>query len=145
MAKQNTFFTEKKSIKTIDRLRISYLVITILFFIITEMGRNIYRPFIYSNDINDYGIADSIGNSGGIVVQIFFSLLILNSQKKKVFNVVGFITIGYILYELLQPYLPRGVFDWKDIYGTLIGGVLSLIIWLTLSKVIRNKVIYTFK
>ena len=35
MAKQNTFFTEKKSIKTIDRLRISYLVITILFFITT--------------------------------------------------------------------------------------------------------------
>ena len=55
-------------------------------------------------------------------------LAILNSPRKKVFRVIGFIVIGYILYEILQPYLPRGVFDWKDIYGTLIGGVISLFI-----------------
>ena len=108
----------------------------------TEIGRNIYRPFIYSNNIDDYGIADSIGNSGGIIVQIFFSLALLNSPSKKVFNVIGFIVIGYILYEILQPYLPRGVFDWKDIYGTLIGGVISLFVLFIVKKIVKNKVIY---
>ncbi|HEY9114763.1 MAG TPA: hypothetical protein VIN10_08675 [Bacteroidales bacterium] len=145
MEKNNNFFTDKASIKTIDSKRIIYFVIAVLFFFMTEMGRNIYRPYIYSNNIDDYGIADSIGNSGGIIVQIFFLLAILNSPRKKVFRVVGFIVIGYILYEILQPYLPRGVFDWKDIYGTLIGGVISLIILFFIKKIVKNKVIYVFK
>ena len=142
MEKNNNFFTDKESIKTIDSKRIIYFLIAVLFFFLTEIGRNIYRPFIYSNNIDDYGIADSIGNSGGIIVQIFFMLAILNSPRKKVFHVIGFIVIGYILYEILQPYLPRGVFDWKDIYGTLIGGVISLLILLFIKKIVKNKVIY---
>jgi len=145
MGKTNNFFTDKASIKTIDSKRIIYFVIAVIFFFLTEIGRNIYRPFIYTNNINDYGIADSIGNSGGIIVQIFFSLVLLNSPSKKVFNVIGFIVFGYILYEILQPYLPRGVFDWKDIYGTLIGGVISLFVLLFVKKMVKNKVIYEFK
>ncbi len=145
MEKNNNFFTDKESIKTIDSKRIIYFLIAVLFFFLTEIGRNIYRPFIYSNNIDDYGIADSIGNSGGKIVQIFFMLAILNSPRKKVFHVIGFIVIGYILYEILQPFLPRGVFDWKDIYGTLIGGVISLIVLLLIKKIVNNKVIYEFK
>jgi len=145
MEKHNNFFTDKASIKTIDSKRIIYFVIAVLFFFLTEIGRKIYRPFIYSNNIDDYGIADSIGNSGGIIVQIFFMLAILNSPRKKVFRVIGFVVIGYILYEILQPYLPRGVFDWKDIYGTLIGGVISLFVLFFIKKIVKNKVIYEFK
>ena len=145
MEKHNNFFTDKVSIKTIDSKRIIYFVIAVLVFFLTEIGRNIYRPFIYTNHIDDYGIADSIGNSGGIIVQIFFMLAILNSPRKKVFRVIGFIVIGYILYEILQPYLPRGVFDWKDIYGTLIGGVISLCVLFFIKKGVKNKVIYQFK
>ena len=82
MKKENNFFTNSTSIKTFDFLRITYLIIAVLFFFITEAGRKIYRPYIYSSNIDDYGIADSIGNSGGIIVQIFFSLAILNSPSK---------------------------------------------------------------
>lgn len=142
---KNNFFTNKTSIRTIDSKRIIYFVIAVIFFFLTEIGRNIYRPFIYTNNIDDFGIADSIGNSGGIIVQIFFMLAILNSPRKKVFRVIGFIVIGYILYEILQPYLPRGVFDWKDIYGTLIGGVISLFVLISIKKVVKNKVVYVFK
>ena len=145
MEKHNNFFTDKAAIKTIDSFRVIYFVIAVLFFFLTEIGRNIYRPYIYSNNIDDYGIADSIGNSGGIIVQIFFMLAILNSPRKKVFRVIGFVVIGYILYEILQPYLPRGVFDWKDIYGTIIGGVISLFILFFIKKIVKNKVIYVFK
>ena len=144
MKKNKNFFTDKGSIKTIDRKRIIYLVITILFFILTEVGRKIYRPYIYSNKLEDFGIADSIGNLGGIFVQIYFSLAILNSPKKKGFNVIGFIVVGYIVYEIIQPYLPRGVFDWKDVYGTIIGGVISTLILIAINKFVNNKVIYRF-
>ncbi|NOZ45408.1 MAG: hypothetical protein GXO79_01350 [Chlorobi bacterium] len=142
MANSNNFFTDKNAIKTIDLFRVIYIIVAILAFLLTEAGRYIYRPYIYNNGINDFGIADSIGNLGGIVVQIFFMLAILNSQRKKVFNVIGFVTIGYIIYEILQPYLPKGVFDWKDIYGTFIGGVVSLFIWFIINKLFENKVIY---
>jgi hypothetical protein len=145
MKNKNNFFIDIAAIKTIDSKRIVYFVIAVLFFFITEMGRNIYRPYIYANHINDYGIADSIGNLGGIIVQIFFMLAILNSPKNKALRVIGFIVIGYIIYEILQPFLPRGVFDFKDIYGTLIGGVIALFVLLIIQKLIKNKVFYVFK
>ncbi len=144
MANSNNLFTDKNAIKTIDLFRVIYIIVAILAFLLTEAGRYIYRPYIYNNGINDFGIADSIGNLGGIVVQIFFMLAILNSPRKKVFNVIGFVTIGYIIYEILQPYLPKGVFDWKDIYGTFIGGVVSLFIWFIINKLFENRVIYNF-
>ena len=101
-----------------------------------------YRPYIYANDINDYGLADSMGNLGGIVVQIYFSLAVLNVSKNKGLVVIGFIVVGYILYEIVQPYLPKGVFDWKDIYGTVLGGAVSLLLWLLINWLVKNKVYY---
>ncbi len=142
MKSSENFFTDSNAINTIDLYRIIYSVITVLAFILTEIGRNIYRPFIYTNRINDYGIADSIGNSGGIIVQIFFMLTFLNSPPPKVFRVIGFVTTGYILYEILQPYLPKGVFDIKDIYGTLAGGVICGLLWLLINKTVKNKTLY---
>ncbi|MCA6079114.1 hypothetical protein [Fulvivirga sedimenti] len=143
--KENNFFTDKQSFKTIDSKRIVYFLISVLFFFLTEIGRKVYRPFIYRNEIDDFGIADSIGNSGGIIVQIFFTMAILNSPEKKSIRVVLFLVLGYILYEIVQPYLPRGVFDWKDIYGSVIGGILAVIILLIVKKTIKNNVIYEFK
>jgi hypothetical protein len=119
-------------------LRLVYAATAIGAFFLTEVGRRIYRPYIYENGINDFGIADSMGNLGGIVVQIFLSLAILNSQKSKAFNVIGFLVAGYILYEIVQPYLPRGVFDWKDIYGTIIGGIVSALLVALLRLVVKH-------
>ena len=145
MKNYTNFFIDENSLRTIDTFRIVYLLTSVFWFLLTEAGRNIYRPFIYANKINDFGIADSIGNSGGIIVQIFFMLAILNSSRKKVFRIIGFVVVGYILYEIIQPYLPRGVFDWKDIYGTLVGGVIALLIFLLINKLIKNnKVFYRF-
>ena len=131
-------FTDGESIRTIDVLRLVYAAIAVLAFFVTEAGRTIYRPYIYETGIADFGIADSIGNLGGIVVQVFASLALLNSQKSKAFNVIGFLVAGYILYEIAQPYLPRGVFDWKDIYGTVIGGIVSVLLVVLLRVIIRR-------
>ena len=114
-------------------------------FVLTETGRYLYRPYIYNNKINDFGIADSIGNSGGIIVQIFFSLALVNSTKKKGVRLIGFLTFGFIFYEIIQPFLPKGVFDWQDIYGTLIGGSIGLFLFLLIQKMIKqNKIIHRF-
>ena len=137
-------FTDKEAFRTIDRFRIIYLVAAILAFILTELGRFVYRPYIYNNDINDFGIADSMGNLGGIVVQLFLSLALLNSRKIQTIRVFAFIIGGYIIYEILQPFLPKGTFDWKDIYGTLIGGAFSFLIWWMIVSFVKNKVYFKF-
>jgi hypothetical protein len=131
-------FTDREALRTVDVLRLLYAAVAVGAFFVTEVGRNIYRPYIYETGINDFGIADSIGNLGGIVVQVFISLALLNSQKSKAFNVIAFLVAGYILYEILQPYLPRGVFDWKDIYGTLIGGFVSFVLVVLLRLIVRD-------
>lgn len=123
-------------------LRLAYAAIAIGAFLLTEAGRNIYRPYIYETGINDLGLADSIGNLGGIVVQVFVSLALLNSRKTKAFNVIGFLVAGFILYEIIQPYLPKGVFDWKDIYGTIIGGIICALLVVLLRLAINpNRVL----
>ena len=145
MGNSNNFFIDKEQIRTIDYSRIVYFISFLVSFFLTEIGRKIYRPFIYENDINDFGLADSVGNSGGIIVQIFFGLAILNSSYKKGFRLIGLFVIGYILYEVVQPYLPRGVFDLKDVYGTLLGGFVGLLIYLLIHALLkRNKVLYKF-
>jgi hypothetical protein len=135
-------FTDREAFRTIDLFRLLYAVTAVVAFLLTEAGRNVYRPYIYEHGINDLGIADSMGNLGGIVVQIFFSLAILNSQKKKAFNVIGFLVAGYILYEIVQPYLPKGVFDWKDIYGTIIGGAISVAYLLLLLMIVKENQVF---
>ena len=138
-------FTDKDNLKTVDNYRISYLTIFISSLLITEIGRNIYRPFIYNNNINDFGIADSIGNLGGIIAQVFLGFLIFNPPKNKGFRLILFYIIGYIMYEIIQPILPRGVFDWKDIYGTIIGGVIGLVLFHLIHLVIKkHKPIFKF-
>jgi len=137
---------DKERLRTIDTKRILYFLITIFSFLFTEAGRYIYRPFIYENNINDYGLADSIGNWGGILVQIFFGLTIINPSFKLGLRIIEIIVIGYIIYEILQPYLPKGTFDWLDIYGSLIGGFIGLILYYLIHKTVsNNKIIYQFK
>lgn len=145
MITERNFFIDKERIRTIDTFRVTYFLLSLFFFLLTEIGRNIYRPFIYENHIDDFGIADSIGNLGGILVQIFFGLAIFNSQLIKSIRLITCFILGYILYEIIQPILPRGVFDWRDIYGTLIGGIIAVLLLILLHKVIKkNRIIYKF-
>jgi hypothetical protein len=127
----------------VDVLRLVYLGVAAAAFVLTEVGRSVYRPFIYESGIHDFGIADSIGNLGGIVVQIFVSLALLNSRGRKAFHVIGFLMVGYVLYEIVQRYLPRSVFDAKDIYGTVIGGMIAAALLLALRRIVRpNRVLF---
>ncbi len=145
MKSADNFFLDKEKLRTIDTLRITYFVIFLFSFGLTEIGRFVYRPFIYENNINDFGIADSMGNLGGIIVQIFFGLALVNSTKKKGLRLIAFFIIGYIFYEAIQPILPKGVFDWQDVYGTIIGGLIATIMFLLLQKFNKkNYIIHRF-
>lgn len=95
-------------------------------FVLTEIGRKVYRPYIYSNDIFDFWIADTIGNFTGTIAIIFFDFAGVNPKYKqgRIFLII--ITLGLIAYELVQYILPgTNTCDWKDIIATLIAGLIS--------------------
>lgn len=142
---KSSYFLDKENIKRFDTFRLIYSAIFLISFGLTEIGRYIYRPFINENNIYDFGIADSMGNLGGIIVQIFFGIAVFNSTKKKGVRLICFFIIGYILYEITQLFLPKGVFDWKDIYGTIVGGIVGLILFLIIHKIFKkNRIFYKF-
>ena len=138
-------FTSTEKLRTIDTRRVIYVVALILAFVVTEIGRHVYRPIIYQNDINDFGLADSIGNMGGIIAQVFLGLALMNPNLKQGFRVIGFLIIGYIFYEIVQPILPKGTFDWKDVFGTILGGVLAGIVFFMIQKYFKkNRILFKF-
>ena len=121
------FFTKERLLKK-NPLRFAYLIGFASFFVMTEIGRKLYRPYIYRMHIDDCGIADTIGNSLGTLTQIFLYLGLANATKGQSYRIIAFVTLGYIGYELVQPYLPRGTFDWKDVFATLGAGILAAVV-----------------
>ena len=111
-----------------DMVRGAFLCVSVLAFIVTELGRHVYRPYVRAHSISDFGLAGSIGNLGGIVVQIFLMLAVMNPTRKQSYRLAAFLSVGYIVYEFLQPILPRGTFDWNDVFATLIGFCISTLI-----------------
>lgn len=130
---------DKNRLFIIDNKRIAFFLIFVFMFFITEIGRKIYRPFIYSNDIFDYWIADTIGNFTGTIAIVFFDFAGVNPKYKqgRIFLII--ITLGLIVYELLQYFLPRSILDWRDMIATLIAGLISWGIYELLFKKLKEK------
>jgi len=131
---------DKNRIFTIDAKRVAFLLIFVFTFIVTEAGRKIYRPYIYSNDIFDFWIADTIGNFTGTIAIIFFEFALINPKHMYGRRLLIFITFGLIVYELLQYFSPKSILDWRDMIATLIAGAVSLGIYELLFKKLKEKI-----
>jgi len=109
------------------RARLAFLLMAAAAFVLTEFGRKVYRPFVRRSGIEDFGLADSIGNLGGILVQIFLMMAAVNATRRQSYRLAVLLALGFVVYEFLQPYLPRGVFDWKDVAATGMGLCIAVI------------------
>ncbi|NNF34105.1 MAG: hypothetical protein HKN68_08355 [Saprospiraceae bacterium] len=89
---------------------------------ITEMVRSFIRPYVYQNDIFDFYVSDTIGNSTGTMTAIFMILTLVGKGHEKDFWLILMVVIGLIGYEFMS--LASG-FDIYDIYATLIFGLIS--------------------
>ena len=58
---EDVFFSKDRIFK-LGPMRGIYFTTFAAFFILTEAGREIYRPYAYQNDLNDFGFADVVGN-----------------------------------------------------------------------------------
>ncbi len=105
------------------------IVYFIIFLVINYVLSSIYRPFIYSNSINDYGLAD-VGNNIIFIPGVYFMVLCL--RKKPFFGFykdIYFHLLFLTIVEVLSKYIKGiGTFDYKDIVGLLLGGVITILI-----------------
>lgn len=97
-------------------------------YFITEMARSFYRPYIYANNIDDWVIADTIGNSFGTVTAIFMILTMSGRGTGWDWRLVGMVIVGLIGYEVLN--LPgHHSFDVNDVIATMLFGGVSILIY----------------
>ena len=127
-----TYYYLKKTGR-FDPLRKRTLLISVFAFTLTELGRGFYRPYIYGNNINDFFIADTIGNSLGTVTAIFFILTIIGKENQKDLLLIALLTFGLILYEGVNIFSNYPV-DINDIISIVLFGFISAQIYWQLLK-----------
>ena len=97
-------------------------------YFITEMARSFYRPYVYANNIDDWVIADTIGNSLGTVTAIFMILTMSGKGTSWDWRLVGMVIAGLIGYEVLN--LPgHRSFDVNDVIATIVFGSVSILVY----------------
>jgi hypothetical protein len=86
-----------------------------------EIARAYYRPVIYANGINDYHIADTVGNSLGTVATVFVLTSLLGRQQTQDYFFIRVVTISVLVYEMAHPLLGKPIDPW-DMAATIIAG-----------------------
>jgi hypothetical protein len=97
------------------------------------VGRPIYRPYIYNNKINDFHIADTLGNTFGTLPTIFFLIAIFSNDTTKGNHLIKLGTFSVVVFELVHPLLGKPIDIW-DIIATILAGIVSYLIYNGLFK-----------
>ena len=105
------------------------LSVAITLFAAGQLLSSFYRPYIYANQINDFGFADTIGSLVAVPAFCFFlwSLKSYNSKTKSL-HILGASLIYSFVWESMGLTGLHGTFDWKDIIAALISGALTFAI-----------------
>lgn len=97
------------------------------------VGRTMYRPYIYRNNIDDFHVADTLGNTLGTLTTLFFLVALLSDDTKKGNFLIKLGTISVVVFELGHPLLGKPI-DIRDVVATLVTGVFSYFMYNMLFK-----------
>ena len=101
--------------------------------ILEFIARPYYRPYIYSHHINDFHIADTLGNSLGTVATIFIPIALLTNDGKFGLVLIKLLTISVIIYEIGHPLLGKPIDPW-DIVATILTGTACFLLFKKIFK-----------
>jgi L-rhamnose isomerase len=104
------------------------LAIGISAYFVTEMARSFYRPYIYANHIDDWVIADTIGNSLGTVTAVFMIITMSGKGTNRDWGLVALVIAGLIGYEMLNI-IGDHPFDVNDVLATILFGGISVLVY----------------
>ena len=115
------------------------MVVGVLALLVYEfIARPYYRPYIYANHITDFHIADTLGNSLGVVAAVFILVSLLGRQVEPNYFLINAVVIGSVLCELGHPMLGKPIDPW-DVIATILSGGFCLLLYWVLHD--RNKLV----
>ncbi len=129
----NDFKIELKKWKLTNYKIINFVIGFSSLLVYEFLGRPIYRPYIYSNKINDFHIADTLGNTLGTMPTIFFLIAIFSTETIKGNYLLKLGTFSVIIFELMHPLLGKPIDIW-DILATILTGLFSFVLYNTIFK-----------
>jgi hypothetical protein len=129
----NDFKEELKNWKFTKYKAINFAIGISALLIYEFIGRPIYRPYIYNNKINDFHIADTLGNTFGTLPTIFFLIAILSNDTTKGNYLIKLGTFSVVVFELAHPLLGKPIDIW-DIIATIMTGLISYLIYNNIFK-----------
>jgi len=115
------------------RFRLKNLAVGAACLAITEAGRELYRPWVYSQGIHDWGIADTLGNSFGTLTAVFIIVGLVGKDASTDYRLIALIAGGLAIYELLQGPMG-GAIDPQDIVASLVAGVVCVFVYRALNR-----------
>lgn len=124
----NDFVAELKNWKLTKYKAINFAIGISALLVYEFVGRPIYRPYIYNNKINDFHIADTLGNTFGTLPTIFFLIAILSNDTTKGNYLIKLGTFSVVVFELAHPLLGKPIDIW-DIIATIATGFISYLIY----------------
>jgi hypothetical protein len=117
----------ERVVRTSTRRRVINLLCGLSALVLTEVGRHVYRPFIYARGIYDFHIADTLGNSFGTITTIFVMLAVFGGDQQSDDRIVLSATVGVVFYELGQPIMGNPIDPW-DVLATVVAGLLTWVL-----------------
>lgn len=131
----NDFLSELRNWR-LTRYKVINLAIGIIALLVYEfVGRPIYRPYIYNNKINDFHIADTLGNTFGTLPTLFFLIAFLSNDTTKGNYLIKLGTFSIVVFELAHPLLGKPIDIW-DILATILTGFISYVVY---NRIFQNK------
>ena len=122
---------EKKS-------RYVYGIIGILLVVLCFLLNYLYRPYVYSNHLDDLHIADSYSSFLGVPIIVFFSqVLPTGKYRGSIYSNILFAIIVLVGIELVDGLLAKQI-DWIDINASIISGCLLYVLYWMRSKKNRS-------
>ncbi len=120
------FLAPIKSTVVIQQLNKSYTILCLICWLLIPLNSWYFRPWIYQNHINEYGILGSMPSLLFVVViTLFFWTLMRNTYYHKMILITS-LAVG-IIYEILQKdFIPGHTFDPGDLVATGLAGLILL-------------------
>lgn len=122
------FKTELKNWRLTRYKAINFTIGLSALLIYEFVGRPIYRPYIYANKINDFHVADTLGNTLGTLPTLFFLIAILSNDTVKGNYLLKLGTFSVVVFELAHPLLGKPIDIW-DIAATILTGLFSYLVY----------------
>ena len=105
-----------------SRRRVTNFLIGLGAVVSYEILRAYYRPWVYAQGLNDFHVADTLGNSLGTVAQVFVFISVLGRTIQQDYVLIRIVTVAVAAYELAHPLLGKPIDPW-DIVATVIAGI----------------------